>query len=115
MWSRAHYDAFDAEVFEACGAAARRPGGSLDNTAPLRALLDQGCDFREDIVGTIRAKCQGMAPGSLRSWGFLGEAIIEARDRRRRMSSMAQEGRPPPQPSRQKPIDWSRVMQLSEA
>ena len=79
---RRHLDLIESKLRDAGGRA-------LDPTATgLRVLsepirwIEGGCDMDLDVVPTLKARCEGRRPASVRSWGFFAGAVFEARDRR---------------------------------
>lgn len=97
IWTRRHYEAFDAALFEALGAAGDRTSASLAVTGPMMTLVEQGCDFQADILPTVKAKAARSAAGKIRSWSYIAEACVEARNRRLSAKTAAEDYRPPQQ------------------
>lgn len=83
----------ELDRLEAAIRAAAGPALASEAVAPRLAVLGpilglakpgQGppCDLHADVLPVIRARSAKARPGSVRSWDFYREAIIEARDRR---------------------------------
>lgn len=86
--SRAYLDKLEAVLRRACGAAlaSEAVAPRVRVLAPILALGKPGkgprCELQADVLPIIQARAARCAPGSVKSWDFFREAILEARDRR---------------------------------
>jgi hypothetical protein len=84
------YDKLSEALFTtANGAMARGLPGLEVLSEPIR-WLEGGCDFHLDVLPVIKARSAKAKPGSIRTWGYFGAAVFEARDARTA---------PPPEPN----------------
>lgn len=82
-----------SSMTEACGLSLvpqleAAAGPALANTAACPGLLilsavngwiEQGCSVEKDILPAIRARAARAAPGSIRSWSYFTQAVVDAR------------------------------------
>lgn len=94
-WTKCHYEELDRLLFDAAGPAANRTTAGLQ-PGPIIEAINGGCDLHLDILPTIKARCARMPPGKLRSWSFLVEDSVSARNRRIAARSATESTKPPP-------------------
>jgi hypothetical protein len=86
--SRTYLDQLEDALRDAAGAALASPAiaPKVKVLTPILALGRPGkgppCDMQADVLPTVRARSARAPPGSVKSWDFFTEAILEARDKR---------------------------------
>lgn len=84
--SRADLDRLRDALFAAAGDAVDQTAPKIHVLSPILSLAKHGqgppCDFEADVLAVIAGRSARARPGSIRSWEFFVQPILEARDRR---------------------------------
>lgn len=74
--------AIEGPLWTAGGASLDPISPNLHQLSDLISWIEGGADFDHDILPAIEAKAAGLKPRMVKSWGFFGQAVVNAKARR---------------------------------